>query len=189
MVAGDEVGGGEEVSDMGRVIKGALIGGGVAAGVAGFQSLQREDPSDVTRSRVVRAAVQGAVVGGAIGYLIERRVRVPKSPVEEFVDQLADQAAHAVDVVKPQALAAAALAAEAARVVRPRIEAASRVAQRNVVSATHAAKPVVVDAARSARPHLEAAGRSAQHSLASATEAAKPVMSQAARAARELAHA
>ncbi|MDQ3147698.1 MAG: hypothetical protein M3R01_12350, partial [Actinomycetota bacterium] len=69
---------------MGKVVKGALIGGAVGGAVAGAQaarkrsSAQRSGTSDPmlevsVRNRILRAAAEGALLGAGVGFVLDRR--------------------------------------------------------------------------------------------------------------------
>ena len=62
---------------MHKAFKGALIGGAVGAGAAAFQaSRQQTDSAEQPgSSAVAKGALQGAAVGGLLGFLMDRRAR------------------------------------------------------------------------------------------------------------------
>jgi hypothetical protein len=136
-----------------RAARGALIGGGVGALVAIAQTVRAEDdPQHVVAVQALKGAAEGALVGGVIGWALDRTAEARASGgVAAYAEVARDVLTDAVDAARPhveqaveQALAAAeqavAAAEQAVEAARPRVE-----------QAVEAALPVVEQAVEAAR--------------------------------------
>jgi hypothetical protein len=154
---------------MGKVMKGIVLGGAIGAGYTGYQALSSDEPADVVGGKVARAAGTGAVVGGFIGIVLNRRAKKKQAKKRLTI---------------ASALSAGGLV-EAARAARPAIEHAAEVARERASQAAEAARPRVEHAVEVARPHVEHAAEVAREKASQAAEAAKPRVEQAAVEARK----
>jgi hypothetical protein len=178
---------------MGKILKGVLLGGVVGAGIAGVQSLRRDDPTDQVLERAAKAGAEAAVVGGIVALVLDRRARrkVRRLTVAEALrERTFTAAALAARPVVEHALEVARDRAErAAEAAKPKVEHAAEVARERAVAAAEAAKPRVEHAAEvareRARPAVERMADAAKPRVEHATEVARERASAAAEAARE----
>jgi hypothetical protein len=159
---------------MRKLWKGVLIGGAVGAGVAAVQA-SRSETDAAMGPALAKAAGEAALVGGAVGWFLDRRDRkrrrtVP-APLSKVPGALA-VADIALPVLQHAAEIAARRASEAADVARPRVQAAAEAARPHVEHAAEVVRSRANEAADAARPHVQAAADSARRKAGEAADAA-----------------
>jgi hypothetical protein len=144
------------------LVKGALIGGGVGLVLAAVRkpSSGHENEHEHTAGgggRVVKSVAEGAVAGGIVAFLLDRRLR------SRAAELIAEGAPVVVDAVT-----------ELARRYEPAVERFADTARDRAIDAYEVAYPRVVEAYEAARPRV-----------VEAFEAAKPLLDDAAATVRE----
>lgn len=183
---------------MRKLWKGVMLGGAIGAGVRVAQDIRSDAPEEDLAARAGKAAAEAALVGGAIGWFLDRRdakrlAALSASPslaaVLAQAGELAEDVRLAADLAVRKVQAAAEFAGpvlyDAAETARDRVVHAAETAKPHVVAAADSArwrahhasevvKPHVVSAAEAARSRANLAADSARPRIAAATEAAKP---------------
>lgn len=136
---------------MNRAARGALIGGAVGALVAVAQTVRAEDdPPQVVALHALKGGAQGALVGGLVGWVLDRTSASKTSGVAAYAEVAKDAWSGAVETAE-----------HAYEVTRPRLEHAYEVTRPKVEYAVEVALPVVEQAAEVALELAEAARRRA----------------------------
>lgn len=187
---------------MRKLWKGVLIGGAVGAGVRLAQDSRRQGDGTDTGVEVARVAAEAALVGGFIGWVLDRRdarrlAALTTGPsLAAVLVQAGDRAEDvrlAVDVAKRRAQAAAEVALpalhDAADSARERLALATEAARPHVAAAAEVARERAHQAGAAARPHVTAAMELAAARAALAGEAARPKLDQARTSFHDLADA
>jgi hypothetical protein len=161
---------------MKEVWKGVLIGGAVGAAVAGVQA-SRTETADGTSSprgpRLAKAAGEAALVGGAVGFLLDRRDKSRLGRTKRARKKLQKRAMKleaALPVIQHAAEVAARRAADAADAARPHVQHAADVARPHMQHAADVARARAADAADAARPHVQAAAEAARRRASEAAD-------------------
>lgn len=187
---------------MRKLWKGVLLGGAVGAGVRLVQDVRSDEAHDELGFRVGKAATEAALVGGTIGWFLDRRDRkrlaaLASSPsLSALLAQAGERAeavGHAAELAVRKVQAAAEHAApvlqDVAGTAVERLQQAAEVARPHVQHAADAARPHVQHAADAARPRLYAAAEVAAARAAEAAEAVRPRVDHALASLAELAEA
>lgn len=187
---------------MRKLWKGVLIGGAVGAGVRLAQDSRRQGDAADTGVEVARAAAQAALVGGVIGWALDRRdarrlAALTTSPsLAAVLAQAGDRAEDvrlAAEVARRKAHAAAELALpvlhDAADSARERIALATETARPHVAAVAEVARERAHQAGAAARPHVTSAMELAAARATLAGEAARPKLDQARASFHDLADA
>jgi hypothetical protein len=171
---------------MRKLWKGVLLGGAVGAGVRLVQDVRSDDAHDELGLRVGKAAAEAAMVGGAIGWYLDRRDRRRMIALASgpSLSSILAQAAERAEAVGHAAELAVRRAQQTAEHATPVLQDAAGAAVERLQQAAELAVPAVAAAAGSARGHLNAAADLARPHVASASEAAKLRALAAAEAAR-----
>jgi hypothetical protein len=159
---------------MGKVLKGVLLGGAVGAAVAVLQSTRRQEADDQVMERALKGAAEAALVGGAIGFILDRRARARARAAAAAAPVIVQYARRA----KPVVDSALELVMDAAEAARPHVERAATVARERATDAAEAARPHVEHAAAVARERASDAAEAA-------ADAARPHVQKASKAARK----
>lgn len=164
---------------MRKVWRGVLLGGAVGAGVRLVQDMRSDGGHDELAVRVGRAAAEAALVGGAVGWFLDRRDRrrLAAMASSSSLGALLGQASERAEAV-----------GHAAEVAVRRVQAAAESAAPVLQDAAGTAIELVQHAADAALPAVAAAAGSAREHLAAATEAARPHVAAASEGARSRAH-
>lgn len=164
---------------MRKLWKGVVLGGAVGAGVRLVQDVRSDEAHHEVGVRVGKAAAEAALVGGTIGWFLDRRdrkrlVALASSPsLSALLAQAGERAealGHAAEIAvrKVQVVAehAAPALQDVAETAVERLHQAAEVARPHVQYAADAARPRLHAAAGAARPRVD-------HALASLAELAE----------------
>ncbi|MCU1484882.1 MAG: hypothetical protein JWN67_1628 [Actinomycetia bacterium] len=172
---------------MRKLVKGVLLGAAVGATVKAVQEVRGDGSIEQVGPSVAKAAGQAAVAGAAVGLLLDRRDRRKLSRLKRARNKanlsgVVAGAGALADLALPALHTASEFAqkkgSEAAKVAKPRFEAAADAARPHVLAAAEVAREKGSDAAKAAKPHVEHAADFAKARAHKAGEAAKAKLSE-----------
>jgi hypothetical protein len=156
---------------MRKLWKGVLLGAAAGGAVKLVLEVRDNEPLEEVGPAIAKAAGEAALVGAAVGLVLDRRERRRRSKLQRFRSKASLSGLAAAGALADAAQSAAQLA-------KPHLESAAQAAMPKLAAAAEAAKPHVEHAAGRAKAQAQAAAELAKPRIKAAGEAAKAKLSE-----------